>query len=130
MGGMNLDLLDLDLTRLENNTILELREFAKQLGLKSVTKYRKAQLIELIQAKLTEMSEEQGEISQETGEPTESLPKKEDAKEPQPDQLKIEDIEDAKREQDDSVVSSEKRWEDEHETDDIREIDEEPEQDD
>ncbi len=125
-----MDLLDLDLTRLENNTIIELREFAKQLGLKSVTKYRKAQLIELIQAKLTEMSEEQGEISQETGEPTESLPKKEDAKEPQPAQLKIEDIEDAKREQDDSVVSSEKRWEDEHETDDIREIDEEPEQDD
>ena len=109
MGGMNLDLLDLDLTRLENNTILELREFAKQLGLKSVTKYRKAQLIELIQAKLTEMSEEQ-DVEVEEKHDTDVSPKnveeaslsqhkrrgrpRKKAQEPQPAQLKIEDTED------------------------------------
>src|SRR5690606_41514580 len=102
MGGMNLDLLDLDLTRLENNTILELREFAKQLGLKSVTKYRKAQLIELIQAKLTEMSQEQNIEMDEKLEV--DIPPKEEKKsrrrkrgrprkveEPQHAQLKLED---------------------------------------
>lgn len=59
-----MDLLDLDLTRLENNTILELREFAKQLEIKSVTKYRKAQLIELIEAKLSEMAKNQDDQEQ------------------------------------------------------------------
>jgi transcription termination factor Rho len=46
----------LDLSNLNNNTILQLREFAKDLGIKSVTRYKKAQLIDLIQEKLTEMS--------------------------------------------------------------------------
>ncbi|NMA95790.1 MAG: transcription termination factor Rho [Clostridiales bacterium] len=54
-----MDLLDLDLTRLENNTILELRKFAKQLEIKSVTKYRKAQLIEVIEAQLSKMAKDQ-----------------------------------------------------------------------
>jgi transcription termination factor Rho len=47
----------LDLSNLSNNTILQLREFGKDLGIKSVTKYKKDQLIELIQEKLTEMSQ-------------------------------------------------------------------------
>ncbi len=132
-----MDLLDLDLTRLENNTILELREFAKQLGLKSVTKYRKAQLIELIQAKLTEMSEEQ-DVEVEEKHDTDVSPKnveeaslsqpkrrgrpRKKAQEPQPAQLKIEDTEDKKsgeengksfRQEDtsDRLVSSEAEYE-------------------
>jgi transcription termination factor Rho len=47
----------LDLNNLENNTILELREFAKEIGIKSVTRYKKAELIQLIQDKLKEMAE-------------------------------------------------------------------------
>ena len=47
----------LDLNNLENNTIVELREFAKEMGIKSVTRYRKAELIQLIQDKLKEMAE-------------------------------------------------------------------------
>jgi transcription termination factor Rho len=47
----------LDLSNLSNNTILELREFGKDLGIKSVTKYKKEQLVELIQEKLTQMSQ-------------------------------------------------------------------------
>jgi len=49
----------LDLNKLENNTILELREFAKEIGIKSVTRYKKAELIQLIQEKLKEMAEMQ-----------------------------------------------------------------------
>lgn len=50
----------MDLNNLSNNTILELREFGKQLGIKSVTKYKKDQLIEMVQEKLTELSKTQG----------------------------------------------------------------------
>lgn len=49
----------MDLNKLENNTILELREFAKEIGIKSVTRYKKAELIQLIQEKLKEMAEMQ-----------------------------------------------------------------------
>ena len=48
----------MDLNKLENNTILELREFAKEIGIKSVTRYKK-ELIQLIQEKLKEMAEMQ-----------------------------------------------------------------------
>ncbi|NLW00107.1 MAG: transcription termination factor Rho [Clostridiales bacterium] len=51
--------MTLDLNKLENNTILELREFAKEIGIKSVTRYKKAELIQLIQEKLKEMAEMQ-----------------------------------------------------------------------
>ncbi|HHY81797.1 MAG TPA: transcription termination factor Rho [Clostridiales bacterium] len=49
----------MDLNNLNNNTILELREFGKQIGVKGVTRYKKDQLIELIQEKLKEMAQEQ-----------------------------------------------------------------------
>ncbi|HHU77572.1 MAG TPA: transcription termination factor Rho [Clostridiales bacterium] len=49
----------LDLNNLSNNTILELREFGKEIGVKSVTRYKKAELVELIQARLTELSKSQ-----------------------------------------------------------------------
>ena len=49
----------MDLSNLKNNTILELREFGKDLGIKSVTRYRKEELIGLIQEHLTKMSQVQ-----------------------------------------------------------------------
>jgi len=52
-------ILDLNLNDLSKNTILQLREFGKQLGVKSVTRYKKDELIEKIQEKLTEMSKSQ-----------------------------------------------------------------------
>jgi len=49
----------LDLNRLENNTILELRSFAKEIGIKGVTKYKKNELIDLIKEALQEMAKRQ-----------------------------------------------------------------------
>lgn len=49
----------MDLNHLENNTILELRDFGKELGIKSVTRYKKSQLLEMIQEKLQEMAQAQ-----------------------------------------------------------------------
>ncbi len=50
----------MNLSDLSKNTILELRDFGKEIGVKSVTRYKKSQLMEMIQEKLTEMS--QGQI--------------------------------------------------------------------
>lgn len=49
----------LDLSRLENNTILDLREFGKQIGVKAVTRYKKADLITAIEERLSEMAKDQ-----------------------------------------------------------------------
>ncbi|MDD4680212.1 MAG: transcription termination factor Rho [Clostridia bacterium] len=49
----------MNLSDLRKNTILELREFGKEIGVKSVTRYKKADLMEKIQEKLTEMSQSQ-----------------------------------------------------------------------
>lgn len=49
----------MNLSDLSKNTILELREFGKEIGVKSVTRYKKADLMEKIQEKLTEMSQSQ-----------------------------------------------------------------------
>ena len=54
-----LDLNDLNLNDLSKNTIAQLREFGKELGIKSVTRYRKSELIDKIQEKLTQMSKSQ-----------------------------------------------------------------------
>jgi transcription termination factor Rho len=51
--------LDLNLNDLSKNTILQLREFGKEIGVKGVTRYKKSQLIEKIQERLTEMSKSQ-----------------------------------------------------------------------
>lgn len=51
--------MNLDLNDLASNTILELREFGKEIGVKSVTRYKKAELIERIQEKLREMAQQQ-----------------------------------------------------------------------
>ncbi|MCM8901388.1 transcription termination factor Rho [Caldicoprobacter algeriensis] len=47
------------MNNLENNNIFELREFGKEIGVKGVTRYRKAELIERIKEKLRELAEEQ-----------------------------------------------------------------------
>lgn len=47
----------MDLVNLKNNKLLELREFAKDIGLKSVTRYKKAQLLDMI----TECLKNEGE---------------------------------------------------------------------
>lgn len=59
----------MDYTNLNNNTILELREFGKKLGIKSITKYKKAELADLIQGKLTEMAKNQGNLPKDDKEP-------------------------------------------------------------
>lgn len=59
----------MDYTNLNNNTILELREFGKKLGIKSITKYKKAELVDLIQGKLTEMAKNQGNLPKDDKEP-------------------------------------------------------------
>ena len=59
----------MDYTNLSNNTILELREFGKKLGIKSNTKYKKAELVDLIQGKLTEMAKNQGNLPKDDKEP-------------------------------------------------------------
>ncbi len=51
----------MDLNHLDNNTILELRDFGKELGIKSVTRFKKSQLVELIQEKLQNMASTQSE---------------------------------------------------------------------
>lgn len=47
----------MNLNNINNNTILELRDFGKELGIKSVTRFKKSQLVDLIQKKLKEMSQ-------------------------------------------------------------------------
>lgn len=47
----------MDLNNINNNTILELRDFGKELSIKSVTRFKKSQLVDLIQKKLKEMSQ-------------------------------------------------------------------------
>lgn len=54
-----MDLNGLDLNNLENNNIFELREFGKEIGVKGVTRYRKAELIERIKERLKELAQEQ-----------------------------------------------------------------------
>ena len=49
----------MDLNRLEQNTILELRSLGKELGIKGVTQYKKSQLVELIKEKLQEEAKKQ-----------------------------------------------------------------------
>ncbi len=49
----------MDLNNLNNNTILDLRKFGKQIGVKSVTTYKKSQLVELIEKRLSEIAQEQ-----------------------------------------------------------------------
>jgi transcription termination factor Rho len=69
----------LDLNNLEKNTIIQLREFGRELGVKSVTRHRKQQLIELIKEKLQEMAAHQGEQyrSEESGKGVSEEPIKE-----------------------------------------------------
>ena len=47
----------MNLNNINNNTILELRDFGKELGIKSVTRFKKSQLVDLIQKELKEMSQ-------------------------------------------------------------------------
>ncbi|MFO7153665.1 MAG: transcription termination factor Rho [Caldicoprobacter oshimai] len=54
-----MDLSNFDLNNLENNNIFELREFGKEIGVKGVTRYRKAELIERIKERLRKLAEEQ-----------------------------------------------------------------------
>ncbi|MBM7582420.1 transcription termination factor Rho [Caldicoprobacter guelmensis] len=54
-----MDLSRFDLNNLENNNIFELREFGKEIGVKGVTRYKKAELIERIKTRLREIAEEQ-----------------------------------------------------------------------
>lgn len=58
-GERTLDLSNFDLNNLENNNIFELREFGKEIGVKGVTRYRKAELIERIKERLRKLAEEQ-----------------------------------------------------------------------
>lgn len=69
----------MDLNNLEKNTIIQLREFGRELGVKSVTRHRKQQLIELIKEKLQEMAAHQGEQyrSEESGKGVSEEPIKE-----------------------------------------------------
>jgi transcription termination factor Rho len=69
----------LDLNNLEKNTIIQLREFGRELGVKSVTRHKKQQLIELIKEKLQEMAAHQGEQyrSEESGKGVSEEPIKE-----------------------------------------------------
>jgi transcription termination factor Rho len=52
--------LDIDINKLENLGLMELREIAKELGIKSITKYRKQQLKEKIIEKMKEREIENG----------------------------------------------------------------------
>jgi len=69
----------LDLNNLNNNTILELRKFGKEIGVKSVTRFKKQELIEKIEQRLKELSKQQeaGDFLKDSvdGQP---LPEKED----------------------------------------------------
>lgn len=65
-----MDFGSIDLNNLEKNTILQLREFGKQIGVKSVTRHRKQKLIELIKERLQEMAViQQQQFSIEEAEP-------------------------------------------------------------
>ena len=55
----------MDLSNLNNNTILELRKFGREIGVKSVTRYKKQELIERIEQRLKELSEQQGSLLEE-----------------------------------------------------------------
>jgi len=56
-----LDFEHIDLSNLNNNTILELREFGRAIGVKSVTRHKKQKLIELIEERLQEIAAQQQE---------------------------------------------------------------------
>lgn len=68
----------MDLNDLSKNTILDLREFGKEIGVKGVTRYKKAELIEKIQERLTEMSKSQMDL------PAAAQPSEEEAVQPAP----------------------------------------------
>jgi transcription termination factor Rho len=51
--------IGLNLNQLEKNTMVELREFAKELGVKSIARLKKQELIFCIKEKLTAMAEEE-----------------------------------------------------------------------
>lgn len=54
--------MDLNLNDLSKNTILQLRTFGKEIGVKGVTRYKKDQLIQKIQERLTELSQSQMDL--------------------------------------------------------------------
>ncbi len=56
-----MDFEHIDLSNLNNNTILELREFGRAIGVKSVTRHKKQKLIELIEERLQEIAAQQQE---------------------------------------------------------------------
>jgi len=71
--------LEFDINNLENLGLMELREIAKELGIKSITKYRKQQLREKIIEKVKEKEEEK--LKQEEKIPEENKENKEENKE-------------------------------------------------
>lgn len=71
--------MEFDINNLENLGLMELREIAKELGIKSITKYRKQQLREKIIEKVKEKEEEK--LKQEEKIPEENKENKEENKE-------------------------------------------------
>ncbi|HZJ58360.1 MAG TPA: transcription termination factor Rho [Clostridia bacterium] len=87
----------MDLNNLEKNTILQLREFGKELGVKSVTRHKKQKLIDLIKERLKEMAVQQGEeqtIAEPAGgstdEPIERTPRRESSEDTEKTEAKKE----------------------------------------
>lgn len=88
-----MDFEHIDLSNLNNNTILELREFGRAIGVKSVTRHRKQKLIELIEQRLQEMAAEQQEqmkIDQTDSSPEQESDQKLQAQEPVQETVKEE----------------------------------------
>lgn len=88
-----MDFEHIDLSNLNNNTILELREFGRAIGVKSVTRHRKQKLIELIEQRLQEMAAEQQEqmkIDQTDSGPEQESDQKLQAQEPVQETVKEE----------------------------------------
>ncbi|NLJ41585.1 MAG: transcription termination factor Rho [Clostridiales bacterium] len=80
--GIDLDLGSIDLNNLGKNTILQLRAFGKEIGVKSVTRHKKQKLIELIEEKLQEMAsvQQKGFSTEESKETKEGVKAKETKK--------------------------------------------------
>lgn len=77
-----MDLGSIDLNNLGKNTILQLRAFGKEIGVKSVTRHKKQKLIELIEEKLQEMAsvQQKGFSTEESKETKEGVKAKETKK--------------------------------------------------
>lgn len=127
----------MDLSNLNNNTILELRKFGREIGVKSVTRYKKQELIERIEQRLKELSEQQGSLLEEQAAqdiPSVQAENADEKPEAGSEELKTEQSEigqeEAQKEEYKQIEIEEIEQEDKEDTQELKQVEEDKKQDD